>query len=183
MPASRRYLMPATVSQILTFSGRKLLFDLGCGSSFASSLQWFVDTYNQRGVTFDEIWCWEPSQTDHHAFWSSVPVWLVSKLHFYNTFAVAGSNASAPLGILQAEATSADFVVLKLDIDNDDLEDQILQSVLQVKHLVGELYFEKHFDITEMHPYFGEGLKSSLFDVLTMFRQLRQSGLRLHYWP
>lgn len=120
---------------------------------------------------------------DHHMFWASVPDRLVPKLHFYNTFAIAGFNASTPLGILERQATSSDFVVLKLDIDNDDLEDKIIQSVTEIRHLVGELYFEKHFDVAEMRPYFGEGLKSDLYDVLSMFRQLRQSGLRLHYWP
>ena len=175
--------MPATVAQIQMSPGRKLLFDMGSGSSFASSLQWFVNTYEQRGVDFDEIWCWEPSQMDHHALWSSVPDRLVSKLHFYNTFAVPGFNTSAPIGILQGRTSTADFVVLKLDIDNDALEDEIMQSVMEVKHLIGEIYFEKHFDDAEMHPYFGEGLKSNLYDVLNMFRQMRQSGLRLHYWP
>ena len=175
--------MPATVSQIQTFPGRKLLFDMGAGSSFASSLQWFTDTYEQRGVRFDEVWCWESAPLDHHEFWPTVPDQLVSKLHYYNTFAAAGFNASAPLGILQDRVTSADFVVLKLDIDNDALEDQILQSVLEVKHLIGDMYFEKHFDDLEMHPFFGTGLKSNVHDVLTMFRQLRESGLRLHYWP
>ena len=120
---------------------------------------------------------------DHHQYWASVPDRLVSKLHYYNTYAAPGFNASAPVGILQDRAERTDFVVLKLDIDNDAVEDQILQSVLEVKHLVGEMYFEKHFDNAEMRPFFGEGLRSNLYDVLIMFRELRQSGLRLHYWP
>ena len=179
----REYLLLATKQFIKSFPGRKYLFDLGTGTSFSSSLQWFVDRYKQRGVIFDEIWCWEATATDAQAYWQSVPEQYVSKIHFYNTFATQGLGASAPLGIMQGRYQKGDYVVVKLDIDNDALEDQILDGLLKLRHKVGELFFEKHFDNEEMHPYFGEGLRTGLHETLQLFRKFRQVGARLHYWP
>lgn len=179
----REYLLLATEQFIKSFPGRKYLLDLGTGTSFSSSLQWFVDKYKQRGVVFDEIWCWEATPTEAQTYWQSVPEEYVAKVHFYNTFATHGLHASAPLGILQGKYQKGDYVVVKLDIDNDALEDQILHGLLELRHAVGELFFEKHFDNEEMHPYFGDDLKTGLHETLKLFQQFRRVGARLHYWP
>lgn len=178
----RSYLMMATTSLTDYFTGRKLLFDLGTGSSFQSSLSYIVEKYVDKGIVFDEIWAWEAAETSSHLYWQSVPELYVSRLHFYNTYASDQSNPSSPIGIIQRHFRPGDFVVIKLDIDSEGLENNIMNEILKISHMVGEVFFEKHFDAPEMHPYFGT-LNTTYIDTLTMFNNFRSAGVRLHYWP
>lgn len=178
----RDYLLVANKTLTKHYPGRKLLFDLGSGDSFQSSLSWFVGKYHDQGVEFDEIWAWEAEQTSSHQFWQSVPDTLVSRLHFYNTFASDQRSLSSPIGIIEQQFRSGDFVVIKLDIDNENLENKIMSEIMDIRHMVGELFFEKHFDAAEMHPYFGV-LNTTYNETLTMFNAFRDAGVRLHYWP
>ncbi|KAL3132127.1 hypothetical protein ABBQ32_008736 [Trebouxia sp. C0010 RCD-2024] len=178
----RDYLYLAPPDLTNDYPGRKLLFDLGTGTSFSSSLSWFVEAYSNKGVEFDEIWSWEAAETGPHEYWKSVPDEYVSKLHFYNTYASDEAGPAAPLGILHRTFQQGDFVVIKLDIDNEMLESTIMQQLIHVHHMIGELFFEKHFDAVEMRPYFGS-LTTSYNDTLQMFNKYRKLGIRLHYWP
>lgn len=178
----RNYMLLAPKDLTQHYPGRKLLFDLGTGSSFQSSLSWFVDSYARNGVAFDEIWAWEALETESHKYWRSVPEEYVARLHFYNTFASDQLVPSAPLEIIRSHFKQGDFIVVKLDIDNEILENSIMKQMLSMKHMIGELFFEKHFDAPEMHPYFGE-LNTSFTDTLKMFHEFRSAGIRLHYWP
>ena len=179
----RDYMLLAPLALTSTFTGQKLLFDLGSGRDFNSSLRWFVESYENRGVRFDEIWAWEVRETAPHEYWRTVPDELVGKLHFYNTYASDRSGLPSPLGILKSKFVPGDFIVVKLDIDNENLESRIMQQVLNMPGMIAEMFFEKHFDAPEMHPYFGQGLTSTLKDALTLFQKFRRAGLRLHYWP
>ncbi|KAL3156437.1 hypothetical protein ABBQ38_000746 [Trebouxia sp. C0009 RCD-2024] len=174
------YLAPPDVTN--DYPGRKVLFDLGTGTSFSSSLLWFVEAYSNKGVEFDEIWSWEAAETGAHEYWKSVPDEYVSRLHFYNTYASDEAGPATPLGILHRTFQQGDFVVIKLDIDDEMLENKIMQQLKQVHHMIGELFFEKHFDAVEMRPYFGS-LATSYSDTLHMFNEYRKLGIRLHYWP
>lgn len=178
----RDYLLVATKTLTNHYTGKKLLFDLGTGDSFQSSLSWFVEKYHDRGVEFDEIWAWEAEQTNSHQYWQSVPDSYVSRLHFYNTFASDQRSLSSPIGIIERQFRSGDFVVIKLDIDNENLENNIMNEIMNIRHMVGELFFEKHFDAVEMHPYFG-ALNITYSETLAMFNDFRNAGVRLHYWP
>ena len=178
----RSYLMVAPTTLTDYYTGRKLLFDLGTGSSFQSSLSWFVDNYSDKGVDFDEIWAWEAAETSSHQYWESVPKEYVSRLHFYNTYASEQSSPSSPIGIIQRHFRPGDFVVVKLDIDNENLENILMHDLMEIRHMIGEVYFEKHFDAPEMRPYFGV-LDTTYIDALMMFNTFRSAGVRLHYWP
>ena len=178
----RNYLFLAPPKITATYQGRRLLFDLGSGSSFQSSLLWFIEGYSERGVHFDEIWCWEAAETNPHAFWETVPDEYFSKLHFYNTFATDSKRQSAPLEILQRHFRQGDFVVIKLDIDNEDLESSIMQQMVGLQHMIGEVFFEKHFDAAEMRPYFGTPA-TTYTESLKVFHKYRSEGMRMHYWP
>lgn len=178
----REYLYLAPPALTNDYPGRKVLFDLGTGTSFSSSLLWFVEGYSNKGVEFDEIWCWEAAETGAHDYWKSVPDEQVSKLHFYNTYASDEAGPAAPLGILQKTFQQGDFVVVKLDIDNEVLENKIMQQLKHLRHMIGEIFFEKHFDAVEMRPYFGS-LNTNYSATLLMFHEYRELGLRLHYWP
>lgn len=178
----RSYLYLAPPIFTNDYPGRRVLFDLGTGTSFASSLLWLVEEYGNKGITFDEIWCWEATETGAHDYWKSVPDEYVSKLHFYNTYASDDTGPAAPLGILQRTFKQGDFVAIKLDIDNEALENNIMQQIKHVHHMIGELFFEKHFDAVEMRPYFGS-LQTTHMDTLQMFNEYRSLGVRMHYWP
>jgi len=178
----RNYMFIAPEPLQKFYPGRKLLFDLGTGASFVSSLGWFADSYAQKGITFDEIWAWEAQETEPHEYWQTVPEEYVSRLHFYNTYASDQLNPAGPLGILDSRFKTGDFIVVKLDIDNEILENSIMRKVMSMKHKIAEFFFEKHFDAPEMHAYFGK-LSTTYNDTLTMFHQFRSLGIRLHYWP
>lgn len=179
---SRDYIMLAPQLYTRYFPGRKLLFDIGSGKVFNSSLQWLVESYEHQGLTFDEIWCWEAQTLDAHDFWHSVPYKWSPAIHFYNTYATVEVNGSSPVHALQQMYKPGDFVTVKLDIDNEELEIAILNQLLEHAHMVNEVFFEMHFNAPEMHPWFGQ-LDTSFNETLTLFRQFRGAGMRLHYWP
>lgn len=178
----REYLYLAPPALTNDYPGRKFLFDLGSGTTFSSSLLWFVEKYSNKGIGFDEIWSWEAAETGSHDYWKSVPEEYVSKLHFYNTYASDEAGPASPLGILHKTFQQGDFVVIKLDIDTEVLENKIMQQLKHVHHMIGEIFFEKHFDAVEMRPYFGS-LNTNYSDTLQMFNEYRKLGIRLHYWP
>lgn len=167
------------------FPGRKLLLDIGTGKSFESSLQWLADSYEKQDIVFDEIWCWEAEQVDAITYWHSVPSKWKHILHFYNTYATIENDAEqgfSPVDLLEQVYTPGDFVVVKLDIDSEELETSILEQLLVNAHMVNEVFFEMHFDAPEMWPYFGQ-LQTTYKETLTLFRRFRNAGIRLHYWP
>ena len=178
----RNFVLLATPQLLNDFPGRKFLFDLGTGKSFQSSLLWFVENYEKRGIMFDEIWAWEADETSSHNYWKTVPDEIVAKLHFYNTFASDQTGPATPLGMIQRHFREGDFIAVKLDIDNETLESNIMSKVPDIRHMIAELFFEKHFDAPEMRPYFGQ-LNTTYGETLLMFNRYRKLGLRLHYWP
>lgn len=179
---NREYFVLAPTAFTRFFPGRKLLFDVGSGGSFQSSLAWLVDTYQQQGITFDEIWSWEAREVDPHSYWKSVPAEWTSKLHFYNTFATADLGDVSPTNMIKQMHSAGDFVVVKLDIDNEQIESEIVHQLLDNAEVIGEVFFEMHFDAPEMRPYFGQ-LQTTFNESLSLFHRFRSAGLRLHYWP
>jgi len=67
-----------------------------------------------------------------------------------------------------------DYVVIKLDIDNLEIEDALVDQLLkspELSGLVDEMYFERHAptDYTKV--------------TYRVFRELRAKGIRMHAWP
>lgn len=48
---------------------------------------------------------------------------------------------------------------------------------------IGEMFYEMHYDHTEMAKHFGMANNYKLQDVTATFGRLRAKGLLLHYWP
>lgn len=80
--------------------------------------------------------------------------------------------------------SAGDFVVFKLDIDVAELEHLVLQALKHpdMRRMVGELYFEHHMDVAEMKTL-GWDYKETWASSLSLFNELRQAGMRIHYWP
>lgn len=75
--------------------------------------------------------------------------------------------------------------VIKLDIDNSDLEMSIMEEVrrdAELKRIIGEMMFEMHYDSRDMQRYFGSP-NMSYIKTLETFRSYREMGIPLHYWP
>lgn len=75
--------------------------------------------------------------------------------------------------------------VLKLDIDNADLELDLIRQILEDPALcsfISEMMFEMHYDHPDMAPAFGHPT-TSWIETLRLFEDARRKGLRLHYWP
>ena len=75
--------------------------------------------------------------------------------------------------------------VIKLDIDNSELEMSIMEEVRrdeELKRIIGEMMFEMHYDSRDMQRYFGSP-NMSYIKTLETFRSYREMGIPLHYWP
>ena len=48
--------------------------------------------------------------------------------------------------------------------------------------MISEMMFEMHYNSRDMQRYFGSP-KMSYVEVLETFRQFREIGIFLHYWP
>lgn len=167
--------------------GRRLLFDVGT-SYFTSSLQWLLCSYRAQAIEFDQVYAWEMQRLDPVFYWSQVPDDLKLSLHLLNV-PVSGQRGHAdnPLRLIEALTTVDDFVALKIDIDNTEIEKQILQPILDDPLLtarVDEVFFEYHFQSPFMGPLgWGNTHESSLSGALHWFSKFRQAGIRLHFWP
>eukprot|EP01041_Mallomonas_annulata_P001361 gene1361-2632_t len=181
----------------------KYLLDTGT-SRFDSSLWWFTCGYAQRGIELDQLFGWEATLLEPKQFWRKVPPRWRQSYHFFNTpISSDPSNEWHPLRFIQAMGIrESDFVSFKLDIDTVDVELPIALELLtnsEFSSLIDEFFFELHFkcEILEkiwttaspenrfpepIPASFGE-MKLVRAEVLGFFGQLRQKGIRAHFWP
>lgn len=167
-------------------------FDLGA-SSYTTGLggasqKWFVDTYAAQGIIFDRLLLWEVKPIQPADFFSEVPLEVYGKVSYYNVPAQMSLNAPGnPIRILKQISHIEDFVMLKIDIDNETLEIAFIKQILsdpEVFSLIDELYFEHHVDYNPMN-YQGWGMQKKLMNITEsydLFMQLRDRGIRAHSW-
>eukprot|EP01031_Cornospumella_fuschlensis_P037240 gene37240-45204_t len=169
---------------------QRYFFDAGT-SIFNSSLSWFLCAYSNRGVWFDAIYGWEATLLEPKSFWNSVPPSIVPLYHYFNA---PISQKLSPLQLIPQVARKEDFVSLKLDIDTPVLEIPLVLEILRntsYSSLIDELFFELHFRCeflmycgwTENIPSAVDGLRLDRLSTLQLFQQLRQLGVRAHFWP
>lgn len=167
------------------YPGRAILFDAGT-STFASSLGYLLPAYSAAGIEFDAIYAWEADAADPIEYWASVPDSIKQRLHFYNApvTPTAGSPMN-PVDWIKKIYRPGDFIVFKLDIDDDDVESVLIQQVLELDDagdIIAEMFFEKHYTATDMLPAFGE-TSTDYPAAVRLLQALRMKGLRVHYWP
>ena len=167
------------------YPGRHILIDAGT-AAYNSSLEWLVTAYKERAIDFDEIYAWEAKPQDAREYWASVPDDVAPKLHYYNAPVVADpASHMNPLRVIRDVARPGDVVALKLDIDNDEVESQLVNQIMNDERLrstISEMFIETHYDSKQMAPWFGRQATSHAAALAEMVR-LRSLGLRLHYWP
>lgn len=196
---SKAYLLPMHDKELVRAPPRRYFFDLGASlynsGKNGASLSWFLGTYKGRGITFDRIFAWEATPYNGDApILSKLPKSVHDALSYYNVPVDPTPGAREnPLRTLRAVATPADFVVLKIDIDNVPIEWSLIQQILADADLaarIDELYFEHH---VLLHPlaYKYDGWsadldlkihKKTLVDSYELFARLRERGIRAHSW-
>lgn len=185
---------------------RSLLFDVGASTFEAdhhnthsgASLQWLVSTYQRLGVDFDQVVAWEATPHTQAEIFRGVPASLKERLTYHNTpVSAAHDSPSYPWASIARVASEADFVVVKLDIDNapvelaliDDLANRRVRvprdgGVLKPLHrLIDVFFYESHNRAPTMRAYWGDsGRGHGLNDSFALFTRLRQLGIMAHSW-
>lgn len=182
---------------------RALLFDIGStrwepvlnSETGFGGARWFVDAYAKLDIEFDSVFAWEARPVSAREYFGSMPLALAGKWHFYN-FPVMGPRhvgggalpgPEDPLELLRAVARPGDFVVFKIDIDTEALEESIVAQLLLdegLGALVDDLYFEHHVRNEVMDPRgWGGGQVRDVQDSIEFFQALRRHGIRAHSWP
>jgi hypothetical protein len=183
--------VPTTVPRKLTApTSRLLYFDLGASlydtGGGGASQEWIVDEYERTGVQFSGIWAWEAQPHPPEDVWNRVPSHLKPIYHWYNIAAnPSPGHADNALEYIRRMATADDYVVVKIDIDNNPVEETILQQITEsddILALIDELYFEHHVDVAPMHAYWGRIPGRALADTYALFAKLRQKGVLAHSW-
>jgi hypothetical protein len=128
-------------------------------------------------------------------FWAHVPIRYIGIYHFFNApISSDTSSHHSPTRLIQQLTTPEDFVAFKLDVDTPEIEIPIVQEILRntsVQRLVDEFFFELHFRCEIMMtcgwedkmPIVSHGLVLDRPSALKLFQDLRQVGIRAHFWP
>lgn len=138
--------------------GRAFLFDLGCSSygtgSGGASQNWFVDQYRLRGIEFDRILAWEMKPQVPSRLFGGYPPDILGVLSYFNVPVESDPGGKEnPLRIMLDLCTPADFIVIKIDIDNAPLEHAFIDQIIQnprLHGLIDELFFEHHVERSPM---------------------------------
>jgi hypothetical protein len=151
------------------------------------SQSWFVDIFRSVGVTYDAIFAFEMSPTPADEVFRQLPADLIPKYHWYNVGVSASpTDPMFALRFLKEVAVPADYVLMKLDIDNTQVEEGIIMALLEddvAMSLLDELFWEHHVNIKEMYSSWGTQLETRyLHDTYDLFTQLRMKGIRAHSW-
>lgn len=181
---------------------RNLLFDLGCadygrelskpktmGGGIQPSLPLLQAIYRQGCIAFDAIWAWEARPKDPLRWWRNVPNATRRILNFTNQ----PVSLDAFFETLKRQARPDDFVVVKLDIDTPALEMAMVRAIAEredIYTLIDELLFEYHVSLRMLsnntaaaNVRAATGMSdSTVSEAVQMMQQLRQRGIRTHFW-
>jgi hypothetical protein len=171
---------------------RAILLDAGATSwsqfDGMLGLRWLVETYAARGIVFSDILAWEAKELQAADFFEGMPPAVLAATHLYNVPVESGAGAPHnPLTLLKAFARPGDFVVWKLDIDAEALEEELLVSLLgdeEALALVDVLFFEHHTSLPIMAEYgWGTVERRNHKESIELFAALRRRGIQAHSWP
>jgi hypothetical protein len=107
--------------------------------------------------------------------------------HWFNIPASPSEdNWDNPLNHLRAVAKKEDYVLFKLDIDTNPVEEAMVRQLLaspDLLELIDDFYWEHHVNFQPMAPMWKMTRSSTTMnDSLAMFSALRQAGVRAHSW-
>jgi len=94
------------------------------------------------------------------------------------------SHGNSPLFHMRHVAQPEDYVVFKLDIDNNTVEEAIVASMLadvELLSVIDEFFWEHHIDMVPHRRSWGRQT-STQRQSIALFRTLREAGVRAHSW-
>lgn len=160
------------------------LYDQGAGGA---SQRWFVDQFEAEGIQFAHIFAFEAKTHDAKVVFDRIPSNLIPNYHWYNVkISSDPKDKFFAWRFLKEVAQKRDYVLVKLDIDNTQVEEGIVNYLIQDKgamELIDEMFWEHHVNIPAMYSnWHTQNAKSYLHDTYNYFRQLRENGIRAHSW-
>ena len=155
-----------------------------------SSQNWFHALYaNKHCAPFDRMFLYEVTEYPRAKVFDPIPGHVLPKYHWINRPAqVDVESWDNPWNHVLSEASEADFVVMKLDVDHPGIENPLMDTLLATPELmrrVDEFYFEHHVRLKIMMACcWGDVSGSRLRQdaSLRLFTKLRQHGMRAHSW-
>jgi len=195
MVSTDHIVMPFRNEIILPFGARTYLFDLGSdlydGGDAHSNQKWIIDSYKARGLHFDRIVSWEKQNYPPEIIFRSMPMDVFLNSTFFNlpvsTAATSNMNFLAGLRLL---AVPKDWVVVKLDLENEITEIEMIYQIFedeQLRGLIDEIHWDHHVLKTPMTSIWGlEGMDINDHNTLgasyVILSKLREFGIRAHSW-
>lgn len=186
---STDYLITDDASRFRTSTAHQnMYFDLGASTYDGISQKWMLLHYEERGIRFHRHLLWEARPINHQQLFKDIPTRFHNAYQIFNTPASLDSDRN-PLNILKEIADEHDFVVVKLDIDNSNMERAYINQILQdskLASLIDELFWEPHFNFRPLVECCWKDtadLHLTVSDVHRIFTKLRQLGIRAHGWP
>mmetsp|Transcript_2633 Transcript_2633/g.4510 ORF Transcript_2633/g.4510 Transcript_2633/m.4510 type:complete len:389 (+) Transcript_2633:70-1236(+) len=174
-------------SRFLYFDAGASFWLDGAGGS-GSSQAWFDSIFVNLCAPFQGYWLWEAAPLKAAFVLGQVPARAKPNYHWYNIPASQDKTSSdSPLFHVRNTARLDDYVVFKIDIDNNPVEEAILYSLLddpQLLSLIDEFYWEHHVNMYPMTKYWRETAdpNKDQGDSIWAFRKMRELGIRAHSW-
>lgn len=172
---------------------RTIFVDMGASLIFhgqvnmGSPTMQLLDQYRTFGIIFDHIYAYEVRQTPAELVYKHVPAHLQSAFHWINMGVNADpndANMQNPFKLLLENFDEDDLIVVKLDVDNPDVERMLVTQLDQspeLLKLIDIFYFEHHVNQNELKYHWGATTESVEFSF-DLFQSLRQQGLAAHFW-
>ena len=175
---------------------QNILMDIGAstyngrnGDAGHVGARWFVDRYKRHNLAFDWIVSFESDKYDPDTLFQTVPPDVLPHYIYYNQGVDKSPNGKwNPWRILIGMgATRDDYVVIKLDIDPQEIENSLIAQLAEDPNLlsiIDEMFYEHRVNSKPMWPYWHtEGSPIILADTYRIFSALRSKGVRMHSWP
>ncbi|EEH50950.1 uncharacterized protein MICPUCDRAFT_66099 [Micromonas pusilla CCMP1545] len=189
---STKYLVhdfPALCSR-LSANSRTVFVDLGASLVFHADGEQptlsLIKLYQKFGFYFDHIYAYEITPGNATELYESLPAEWLASYHWINAgIETDPTSALNPLRMLIENYEPGDLVVLKIDVDNPEVELSIINQILtnEALHgLIDQLYFEHHVLLEELRVPWGPSVRGSVSDSLILFHELRSQGISAHFW-
>ena len=171
---------------------RLIIADLGSTTYLYSlsgpSQSFLLDKYTSHGyTTLERLLAWEAKPYPKtQGLFDQVPTAVMPHYQFYNVKinAEVGGKYN-PLTHIKGIAKPRDFVSVKLDVDNSEIEFSLIEQILSdplTYSLIDEFFFEHHSNVKEFQWAWKEQVRGSMADGYKFFRRMRELGIRAHSW-
>mmetsp|Transcript_49667 Transcript_49667/g.118288 ORF Transcript_49667/g.118288 Transcript_49667/m.118288 type:complete len:412 (+) Transcript_49667:60-1295(+) len=179
-----------------------MYFDAGASlwkSGFGGASQsWFDALFDSLCVQLDGFWMWELISWEPSRVFKALPARIRPRYHWYNipadTNSLAGDSPVFHIKTVRGNAHRKSenvYVIFKLDIDNTEVEEAIVQGMLKElkdkgsQFYVDEFFWEHHINMEPMATKNWKIAQTSTRtqrESIEIFRTLREYGIRAHSW-